>query len=43
MIDLYTAATPEGHKVSIVRKEFCLPNTVRALSFDKKEQGMLIR
>jgi len=38
MIDLYTAATPNGHKVSIVLEELGLPYTVQALSFDKKEQ-----
>ena len=38
MIDLYTAATPNGHKVSIVLEELGLPYKVHALSFDKKEQ-----
>ena len=38
MIDLYTAATPNGHKVSIVLEELGLLYTVHALSFDKKEQ-----
>ncbi|WP_347904864.1 glutathione S-transferase N-terminal domain-containing protein [Pseudomonas purpurea] len=38
MIDLYTAATPNGHKVSIVLEELDLPYTVHALSFDQKEQ-----
>ena len=38
MIDLYTAATPNGHKVSIVLEELGLPYTVHALSFDNKEQ-----
>jgi GST-like protein len=38
MIDLYTAATPNGHKVSIVLEELGLPYTVHALSFEKKEQ-----
>ncbi len=38
MIDLYTAATPNGHKVSIVLEELGLPYTVQTLSFDKKEQ-----
>lgn len=38
MIDLYTAATPNGHKVSIVLEELGLPYTVHALSFDIKEQ-----
>lgn len=38
MIDLYTAATPNGHKVSIALEEMGLPYRVHALSFDKKEQ-----
>lgn len=38
MIDLYTAATPNGHKVSIALEELGLPYRVHALSFDKKEQ-----
>ncbi|BCQ60431.1 glutathione S-transferase [Pseudomonas sp. Boi14] len=38
MIDLYTAATPNGHKVSILLEELDLPYEVHALSFDKKEQ-----
>lgn len=38
MIDLYTAATPNGHKVSIVLEELGMPYTVHVLSFDKKEQ-----
>ena len=37
MIDLYTAATPNGHKVSIVLEELGLPHTVHARSFDIKE------
>lgn len=49
MIDRYTAATPNGHKVSIVLEEPGLPCTVHAPGFDKKEQklkgaqAMLIR
>ncbi|MBM7062172.1 glutathione S-transferase N-terminal domain-containing protein [Pseudomonas sp. UL073] len=38
MIDLYTAATPNGHKASIALEEMGLPYAVHALSFDKKEQ-----
>ncbi|MEN5089536.1 glutathione S-transferase N-terminal domain-containing protein [Pseudomonas protegens] len=38
MIDLYTAATPNGHKVSILLEELGLPYEVHALSFDKREQ-----
>lgn len=38
MIDLYTAATPNGHKVSILLEELGLPYTVHALSFDRREQ-----
>ncbi len=50
MINLYTAATPNDHKVSIVLEEPGLPYTVHALSFDiddasviKGAQAMLIR
>ncbi|MVW75815.1 glutathione S-transferase family protein [Pseudomonas xionganensis] len=38
MIDLYTAATPNGHKVSIALEELQLPYSLHALSFDRKEQ-----
>ena len=38
MIDLYTAATPNGHKVSIVLEELALPYTVHALDLGKREQ-----
>ena len=38
MIDLYTAATPNGHKVSIALEEMQLPYELHVLSFDKKEQ-----
>jgi GST-like protein len=38
MIELYTAATPNGHKVSIALEELGLPYRVHALSFDRKEQ-----
>ncbi|MGH8434916.1 MAG: glutathione S-transferase family protein [Pseudomonas sp.] len=38
MIDLYTAATPNGHKVSIALEELGLPYRVQVLSFDKQEQ-----
>lgn len=38
MIDLYTAATPNGHKVSIALEELGLPYQVHVLSFDQKEQ-----
>ena len=31
MIDLYTAATPNGYKISIMLEEVGLPYTVRAL------------
>ncbi len=41
MIDLYTAATPNGHKVSIVLEELGLPHTVHARSFDIKENRYL--
>ncbi|SNR93461.1 glutathione S-transferase family protein [Pseudomonas segetis] len=38
MIDFYTAATPNGHKVAIALEELGLPYKVHALSFDKKQQ-----
>ena len=38
MIDLYTAATPNGHKASIALEELGLPYRVHALSFERREQ-----
>jgi len=38
MIDLYTAATPNGWKVSIALEELALAYTVRPLSFSEREQ-----
>lgn len=38
MIDLYTAATPNGHKVSIALEELGLSYRVNCLSFERKEQ-----
>lgn len=38
MIDLYTAPTPNGWKVSIALEELALPYQVRALSLAKNEQ-----
>ena len=38
MIDLYTAATPNGHKVSIALEELALPYTLRVLDLSKGEQ-----
>ncbi len=38
MIELFTAATPNGWKVSIALEELGLPYTVRALSFAQNEQ-----
>lgn len=38
MIELFTASTPNGHKVSIALEELGLDYKVRAISFDKKEQ-----
>ncbi len=38
MIDLYTAATPNGHKVSIALEELGLAYETHVLSFDKQEQ-----
>ena len=38
MIELFTAATPNGHKVSIALEELALPYTTRALQLEKQEQ-----
>ena len=38
MIDLYSAATPNGHKVSIALEEMALPYTLRTLELSKSEQ-----
>ncbi|MEY4978036.1 MAG: hypothetical protein RLZZ352_306 [Pseudomonadota bacterium] len=38
MIDLYTAATPNGHKVSIALEELGLPYTLRVLDLGRNEQ-----
>jgi GST-like protein len=38
MIELFTAATPNGWKASITLEELALPYKVRRIDFDKKEQ-----
>jgi len=38
MIDLYTAATPNGHKISIALEEMALPYTVHALALGNGDQ-----
>ena len=38
MIDLYTAATPNGHKVSIALEELGLPYELKVLDLSKHEQ-----
>src|SRR5882762_3128431 len=38
MIDLYTAATPNGWKISIALEELGLPFNVHPLAFSKQEQ-----
>src|SRR5262249_17319046 len=38
MIDLYTSATPNGHKASIMLEELGLPYEVRAISLDRGQQ-----
>lgn len=38
MIELYTAGTPNGYKISIMLEETGLPYTVRALKLAEKEQ-----
>jgi GST-like protein len=40
MIDLYTAATPNGHKVSIALEELGLPYALRVLDLAKGEQKL---
>ena len=38
MIDLYSAATPNGHKISIALEELALPYTLRTLHLARREQ-----
>ncbi len=38
MIDLYTASTPNGHKVSIALEELALPYTVHAIDLAAQQQ-----
>ena len=38
MIDLYTAATPNGHKISIALEEMALPYELHALSLSNGDQ-----
>ena len=38
MIDLYTAATPNGHKISIALEELALPSTVHVVDLGQLEQ-----
>lgn len=38
MIDLYSAATPDGHKVSIALEEIGLPYTLHVLELDKGDR-----
>jgi len=40
MIDLYTAATPNGHKVSIALEELELPYTLKILDLTRGEQKL---
>ena len=40
MIDLYTAATPNGHKVSIALEELALPYTLKVLDLTRREQKL---
>ena len=40
MIDLYTAATPNGHKVSIALEELALPYTLRTLKLSEGAQKL---
>lgn len=38
MIELFTAATPNGHKISIALEELALPYRMRVIDFSKGEQ-----
>ena len=38
MIDLYSASTPNGFKISIALEEMKLPYSVITVDFEKKEQ-----
>ena len=38
MIELFTAATPNGHKISIALEELALPYEMRVIDFAKGEQ-----
>lgn len=40
MIDLYTAATPNGHKVSIALEELALPYALKVLDLSKGDQKL---
>ena len=41
MIDLYTAATPNGHKVSIALEELGLPYTLKVLDLAPERRGLV--
>ena len=41
MIDLYTAATPNGYKISIALEELALPYELAVLDLSKLEQAGL--
>jgi glutathione S-transferase/GST-like protein len=38
MIDLHTAATPNGHKISIALEELALPYSVHTLDLAQREE-----
>jgi glutathione S-transferase len=38
MIELFTAATPNGHKISIALEELALPYALRVLDLGRQEQ-----
>ena len=38
MIELFTAATPNGHKISIALEELKLPYQLREIDFSRGEQ-----
>ena len=38
MIELYTAATPNGHKISVLLEELAVAYQVHVIDFDNNEQ-----
>jgi len=42
MFDLYTAATPNGHKVSIALEELGLPYTVHSIDWEQRDLVVVV-